>query len=207
MDNLFSKFRKQIKEDQSEVYLIAGLGNPGKEYRETRHNIGFMAVSEIAKELGIEFSRVQNNSLITKGTYQNKRIILAKPQTFMNLSGQAISALMRFYKIPHSNILILFDDVDLPFETIRLRPTGGSSGQKGMKSIIQSLSTQDFPRLRIGIDRPPGKMSTPSYVLQNFSKSQIESLPWLINRAAEAALHFVAEGIDSTMSKFNQIDK
>ncbi len=207
MEKLFSKLKKHKSEDTNEVYLIAGLGNPGKDYRETRHNVGFMAVSEIAKQLGIEFSRVQNNALITKTNYQNKRIILAKPQSFMNLSGQAVGALTRFYKVPQENILILFDDADLPFETIRLRPQGGSSGQKGMKSIIQVLGTQEFPRLRIGIDRPPGKMQTPDYVLQNFSKLQKENLPWVINRAAEAALFFVAEGIDAAMSKFNQIEK
>jgi len=166
-----------------------------------------MAVSEIAKKLDVEFSRVQNKSLVTKANHAGKRIILAKPQTFMNLSGHAVSSLRRFYKIPTANLLILFDDVDLPFETLRLRAEGGSSGQKGMKSIIQSLGTQDFPRLRIGIDRPPGKMRTPDYVLQNFSKSQSENLPWVINRAAEASLLFVAEGINSAMSKFNQIEK
>ena len=207
MKKIFLKLRKQSIENQDDVYLIAGLGNPGQEYRETRHNVGFMAVSEIAKQLGIEFTRVQNKALITKGNYQNKRIILVKPQTFMNLSGQAIGALTRFYKVPHKNILILYDDADLAFETIRLRPEGGSSGQKGMKSIIQVLGTQEFPRLRIGIDRPPGRMRTPDYVLQDFSKSQKETLPWVLNRAAEAALLFAAEGINSAMNKYNQIEK
>lgn len=207
MEKLFSKLKNQSPIAQDDFYLIAGLGNPGQEYRENRHNVGFMAVSEIAKQLGIEFTRVQNKALITKSNYHDRRILLVKPQTYMNLSGQAIGALSRFYKIPNKNILILFDDADLPFETIRLRPEGGSSGQKGMKSIIQVLRTQEFPRLRIGIDRPPGRMQTPDYVLQDFSKSQKENLQWVLNRAAEAALLFVSDGINSAMNKYNQTEK
>ncbi len=207
MDKIFSKFRNKNIDEQNDVILIVGLGNPGRDYKNNRHNIGFMVVSEIAKKLGVEFSRMQNKSLVTKANYEGKRIILAKPQTFMNLSGQAVSSLCRFYKIPNANLIILFDDVDIPFETLRLRAEGGSSGQKGMKSIIQSLGTQHIPRLRIGIDRPPGKMRTPDYVLQDFSKSQSEFLPWVMSRAADAALLFVAEGINSAMSKFNQIEK
>ena len=200
MKKIFEKFSNP----SSETYLIVGLGNPGKEHRNNRHNIGFMVVDAVAKKIGVEFTRVQSKALVTKGEYDGYRLILAKPQTFMNLSGQAVGALARFYKLKQENILIIFDDVDLPLETLRLRPEGGSSGQKGMKSIIQALGVQEFPRLRVGIGRPPGKMQTPDYVLQNFSKQEEDVLPFVLDRASEAVLKFVADGIEEAMNTYNQ---
>jgi len=192
-------------DDQTQnTYLIVGLGNPGREYSQNRHNIGFMLVNRLADRLGISFSRVQNKALVTDGRFQGKKIILVKPQTYMNNSGQAVGALMRFYKISPENLLVAFDDVDLPFETIRVRPSGGSSGQKGMKSIIQHIGTEEFPRLRLGIDRPPGRMQTPDYVLQDFPKAQAEALEIFLERAAEAALLFVSEGVDPAMARYNR---
>lgn len=191
-------------EQAQNTFLIVGLGNPGRQYSQNRHNIGFMLIDRLAHRLGLIFSRVQNKALVTDGRYQGKKTILAKPQTFMNNSGQAVGALTRFYKLSSTNLLIAYDDVDLPFEMIRMRPCGGSSGQKGMKSIIQHLGTEDFPRLRMGIDRPPGRMQTPDYVLQDFAKSQTEALEILLERAADAALLFISEGIDPAMTRFNQ---
>ncbi len=186
-----------------QTILIAGLGNPGRPYRQTRHNIGFMLVDYLAEMLALSFGRMQNKALVTTGHYQGKKVILAKPQTFMNNSGQAVGALMRFYKLSLENLLIVCDDVDLPFETIRLRPAGGSAGQKGMKSIIQHVGSQDFPRLRMGIDRPPGRMETADYVLQKFSKKDNEALEFFLRRAADATLAFVTDGIDYAMTSFN----
>ena len=205
MKRMISALRNN--QEAGDTYLIAGLGNPGREYRLNRHNIGFMVADQVAKELGLEFTRMQNNALVTKGSYTGKSVILAKPRTYMNESGRAVSALLRFYKIPLSNLLVVYDDVDLPFETLRLRPEGGSSGQKGMKSIIQHVGTQEFARLRVGIDRPPGRMQTPDYVLQDFSASQQETLPWVLERAAKAALTFINEGIVAAMNEFNQESK
>jgi len=207
------KFFKRKKDksiqsaNASNLYLIVGLGNPGKQYRENRHNIGFMVVDKLAERLGLTFSRVQYKSLVTDGRYQGKKIILAKPQTYMNNSGQSVGALARFYKLPLANLLVAYDDVDLPFETIRMKQFGGSSGQKGMKSIIQQLNTEEFPRLRLGIDRPPGRMSTPSYVLQNFSEAHAEDLAIFLERAADAALMFTNEGIEAAMTRYNRIDQ
>lgn len=205
------KLFKKIQElsspsEANETYLIVGLGNPGKEYRNNRHNIGFMLLDKLAERLGSTFSRLQYKALITDGRHQGSKIILAKPQTYMNLSGQSVSALVSFYKITQTNILIAFDDVDLPFQTIRLKPSGGSSGQKGMKSIIQQLGTEEFPRLRLGVGRPPGRMSTPSYVLQNFSKADAEDLEIFLERAADAAFLFVTEGIEPAMTRYNRSD-
>ncbi|HEX9019010.1 MAG TPA: aminoacyl-tRNA hydrolase, partial [Anaerolineaceae bacterium] len=131
-------------EEQRLPYLVIGLGNPGREYRETRHNIGFMVIDKLCAELGVSLGRVQSKALVGIGKMEGQKIILAKPQTFMNLSGQAVGGLMRFYKVPISQLIIAHDDLDLPLGSIRLRPGGGSAGQKGMGSIIQQLGTQDF---------------------------------------------------------------
>lgn len=186
-----------------DTLLIVGLGNPGRDYKDNRHNIGFMVVDEVAVRLGMEFSRMQNNAMVTRGEFSGKKLILAKPRTYMNESGRAVSALMRFYKIPTSNLLVIFDDVDLPFESIRIRADGGSSGHKGMNSIIQHLGTQEFPRLRVGIDRPPGRMETPDYVLQDFSSTQREMLPFVLDLSARAAMAFVEIGILQAMNEYN----
>lgn len=185
------------------TFLIAGLGNPGREYAGNRHNVGFMLVDRLASHLGASFSRLESKALICKTEYQGKRIILAKPQTYMNLSGQAVGALVRYYKIPLERMLVAYDDVDLPLGTLRLRPGGGSAGQKGMKSIIERLGSQDFPRLRIGIDRPPGRMDAAAYVLQDFSRQQAEFLPALLDRGVEAVLVFVTLGLEAAMNQFN----
>lgn len=184
-------------------FLIVGLGNPGREYRQNRHNTGFMAIDRLAERLGVSFSRLESRSLVTKGNYQGSRIVLAKPQTYMNLSGQAVGPLLRFYKIPLDNLLVIYDDVDLPLGILRIRPAGGAGGQKGMVSIIERLGTQDFPRMRVGIGRPPGRMDASAYVLQDFSKSEQDILNNTLDRAAEAALVFVTEGIQAAMNTFN----
>jgi len=129
---------------------------------------------------------------------------LIKPQTYMNLSGQAVSSFVRFYKLPLEHILVVYDDVDLPFETLRLKPDGGDAGQKGVRSIIQKLGTQEFPRLRVGIGRPPGRTPVSNYVLQDFSGSDKEMLPFVLDQAASAVLHFVDHGLESAMTLYNQ---
>ena len=190
-------------EDNVTTYLIAGLGNPGREYKDSRHNVGFMVLGRLAERLGVTFSRVESRALMTKADYQSSRLILAKPQTYMNLSGQSVGALLRFYKLPLENLLVVYDDVDLPFGTIRMRPSGGSGGHKGMQSIIQTLTSQEIPRMRIGIERPPGRMQAADYVLQDFSKEESEMLPEILDRAVDAALTFVTEGVETAMNQFN----
>jgi PTH1 family peptidyl-tRNA hydrolase len=184
-------------------FLIIGLGNPGRQYVDNRHNIGFILVSRLAERLGVTFSRMESNALVTKGDYKGRRIILAKPQTYMNLSGQPVNSLVNFYKFPLENLLIIYDDVDLPLEALRLRPGGGSSGHKGMKSIIERLGTQDFPRMRLGIGRPPGRKGAANYVLKNFSKDETEFLPEILERSVNAVLTFVTEGLETAMNQYN----
>ena len=185
------------------IYLIAGLGNPGKEYQTSRHNIGFMLVSRLAEKFGISFTRVQSKALVTSTHYQGKKVILAKPQTYMNLSGQAVGSLFKFYKIQLNNLLVVYDDVDLPFGRIRIRPSGGSAGQKGMQSIISQLGTQDFPRMRLGIGRPPGSKGAASYVLRDFSGEDADFLPAILDRAVEAVLTYISEDLDTAMNRYN----
>ncbi len=184
-------------------FLIVGLGNPGREYRENRHNVGFMLVDRLSQAVEISPSRLQSKALMGMGAYAGQRLILAKPQTFMNLSGQAVSSLVRFYKVPLTNLLVAHDDLDLPLGTLRLRPGGGSGGQKGLGSIIQQLGTQDFPRLRIGIGRPPGQMDAAAYVLQNFSASEREMLQAVLERGVDAVRAFLELGLEAAMNKYN----
>ncbi len=186
-------------------YLIVGLGNPGPEYRQTRHNVGFMLVDRLAERLGVKFTRMESKALVTKGDYQGRRIVLAKPHTFMNLSGQAVAALCRYYKVPPANLLVTYDDVDLPPGAIRIRPQGGSAGQKGMGSIIERLGTQDIPRMRLGIGRPPGRMEAADYVLQKFSSAELELLTATLDRGVDAALLFVTQGLEAAMNQYNGV--
>jgi PTH1 family peptidyl-tRNA hydrolase len=205
MDALF-KFissKQSLPRDSEPGFLIVGLGNPGREYRETRHNIGFMAVDALAASLSIKLTRVQFKAITGTGYIEQSRVILAKPQTFMNLSGQAVSSLMHYYKIEKDHFLVINDDLDLPLGTLRIRPGGGSAGQRGMESIIEKLGTQEFPRLRLGIGRPPGQMDAKDYVLQTFSAAEADLLRLVLESAVSAVKTFVTEGLEPAMNKFN----
>jgi peptidyl-tRNA hydrolase, PTH1 family len=187
----------------TETYLLIGLGNPGREYKDTRHNIGFMLMDHIAVRLDARGMKLQSKALVMSAHHEERKIILAKPQTYMNLSGQSVQGLLHFYKIPFENLLVAHDDLDLPFGTIRIRPSGGPGGQRGMAHTIELLGTRDFPRLRLGIGRPPGRMEAKDYVLQNFSKEDFKFLPDVLSRASDAALTFVTHGLNKAMNQFN----
>jgi len=187
----------------TETYLIIGLGNPGREYKDTRHNIGFMLIDHIAVRLDARGMKLQSKAIVISAHYEERKIILAKPQTYMNLSGQSVQGLLHFYKIPIENLIVAHDDLDLPFGTIRIRPSGGPGGQRGMADAIEKLGTKDFPRLRMGIGRPPGRMAAKDYVLQNFSKDDFTVIPDILNKSADAALTFVTDGLNAAMNKFN----
>ena len=204
IENYFSQpAARQEPDGEKSYYLIVGLGNPGREYQLNRHNVGFMLVDGLAARLGVTFSRVESKALVTKGEYNGHKLILAKPQTYMNLSGQAVVSLVNFYKIPLERLLVAYDDVDLPLGTIRIRPNGGSAGQKGMASVIECLGTQEIPRLRIGIHRPPGRMGAASYVLHDFSPAEQETIQPTLERAIEAVLTFISEDLVTAMNRYN----
>lgn len=185
------------------TYLLIGLGNPGREHMQNRHNVGFMLIDRLAVRLNARGMKLQSKAIITNALYEDTKILLAKPQTYMNLSGQSVQGLLHFYKLPMENLLVAHDDLDLPFGTLRVRPGGGPGGQKGMASTIERLGTKDFPRLRIGIGRPPGRMDPAAYVLQDFSRDEMAALSGMLDRAADAALTFVTDGLDKTMNKYN----
>ena len=196
--------RNNVDNERKLPFLIVGLGNPGAEFSHNRHNVGFMLLDCLADRLGESFSRLESNSLLTKAKYQDKRLLLAKPQTFMNLSGQAVSRLVKYYKIPLESLLIVYDDVDLPLESIRIRPNGGAGGHKGVASIIERLGTKEFPRLRLGIGRPSGRKNAAAHVLQNFTKEENEFLEVTLKRAVDAVLLFVSAGLETAMNKYNE---
>jgi PTH1 family peptidyl-tRNA hydrolase len=193
------------RNDMDESFLVIGLGNPGREYRLTRHNIGFIVLDQLAVKLDVRFSRLQSKALVASAMHHERRIILAKPQTYMNFSGRAVQGLVRFHKLPFTNILIVNDDMDLPVGTIRIKPDGGSAGHKGIISIIQHLGTDEFPRIRLGIGHPPGQMQSQDYVLQGFSENEFTIVSETISRAADAILVWVLEGLDAVMNQYNSM--
>lgn len=183
--------------------IVVGLGNPGREYSTTRHNLGFIAVNRFAAKHSISFSRQKFKSKIASGVVAGEEVLLVKPQTFMNLSGEAVGPLLRFYKKPLSALLVVYDDIDIPFGSIRLRPAGGAGGHKGMESIIENLGSDEFPRVRIGIRGivPVGDLA--NYVLKNFSAEEKAELDGIVNRAC-AAIEAVLKGpFEMAMNRFN----
>lgn len=187
----------------AERALIVGLGNPGREYSKNRHNVGFQIVDHLAARHGLAFSRLQNGAAVASGTIAGRPVVLAKPQKYMNLSGIPVGALVKFYKTPPQDLLIVSDDLDLPVATVRLRPSGGSGGQNGVRNIIERLGTEEFPRLRVGIGRPPGRMGAAAYVLQDFSAHDLELILEVRDRAADAIETWLREGIQLAMSRHN----
>lgn len=183
--------------------LIVGLGNPGREYHSNRHNVGFQVIDHFAKRHGLEFTRQQSRALISTGSIAGRPVVLAKPMQYMNRSGGPVASLLRFYKVELENLLVIADDLDLPAGTIRLRPSGSSGGQNGMKDIIDRLGSQEFPRVRIGIGRPPRHMDPVSYVLQDFGKDEIPIIEETYDRAADAIETWLSDGITLAMSRHN----
>ena len=184
--------------------MIVGLGNPGSRYEHNRHNIGFQIVDELAAAHGLSFDKRQSKAKIASGWIGEQRVLLVKPQTFMNLSGEAVQPLAAYYKIEPTDLIVIFDDLDLPTGKLRLRPFGGAGGHNGMKSIIQRLGTNEFPRLRVGIDRPPGRMDPAAYVLQDFSSDEEEIMVQVRDRARRALERWLEAGIDAAMNEFNR---
>lgn len=186
-----------------EPFLIIGLGNPGKEYAQSRHNVGFMILDHLAERYGVAFTRYEQKAFVVKVASEQGTLIFAKPQTYMNLSGQSVGALVRFYKVPLEQLLIVYDDIDLPFGTLRMRPGGGSGGHKGMQSIIDRLGSQDIARLRIGVGRPSNSKAAANYVLNEFNGREKLDLPLILDRAAQAVQDWIRFGLVEAMNRHN----
>ena len=189
--------------EPSSTFLFIGLGNPGREYASSRHNFGFLLIDRLAVRLNARGMKVQSKAIVMDARYEEHKLILAKPQTYMNLSGQSVQGLVHFYKLSLAHVMILSDDLDIPFGTIRIRASGGPGGQRGLSSILEKLGTKDIPRMRLGIDRPPGRMDPADYVLQNFSRDEMKEISELLDRAADAALEFVSNGLNAAMNNYN----
>ncbi len=184
------------------TFLIVGLGNPGKEYRATRHNVGFMVVEFLASMFKTKFKKYKNIFWLTSIEYNQKKLLILKPATFMNLSGNAVVYGINYYDVVLSNLLVICDDINLNFGTIRIRSKGSDGGQKGVRSIIEHLGTQNFPRLRIGIK--DHFIDAAEYVLSPFNAAEQKDLPFIIEIAADAVLSLMLNGIELTMSRFNR---
>jgi PTH1 family peptidyl-tRNA hydrolase len=189
--------------EMSDRYIIVGLGNPGPQYKKNRHNVGFQIVDYLAERHGLEDKANKHKCLIAGGMIQDRQAILAKPMTFMNRSGGPVGQLVRFFKVPLNRLLIVVDDIDLPTGTLRIRAEGGSAGQNGMKDIISHLKSESFPRLRVGIGRPLGRMNPAAYVLQDFKEPEIPIIIESYDRAARAIETWLQDGIELAMSRFN----
>jgi PTH1 family peptidyl-tRNA hydrolase len=187
------------------MYLIVGLGNPGVEYEWTRHNLGFMLIDKLAAEAGATVKRKECRALIGSAAIENARVRLAKPQTFMNLSGEAVSCLIAKEEIDDASksLIVISDDLALPFGTIRLRERGSAGGHNGLKSIIASIGTNEFMRLRIGIQPEHPLNDAKAFVLAEFSKAQREQVEEILDRAADAVHSVLRNGIKKAMSVFN----
>lgn len=187
----------------TELYLVIGLGNPGRKYTDTRHNVGWHVLDALAQRHGLAFAKTERKALTASGEIAGRRVLLAKPQTFMNLSGEAARGLVDFYKIDLARLLVVADDLDLPLGTLRLRPAGSAGGQRGVASVIQHLGTPNFNRLRFGIGRPPGKMDPVAYVLQAFSGDDAILARETAGHAAAAIETWLRDGIEAAMSRYN----
>jgi peptidyl-tRNA hydrolase, PTH1 family len=186
------------------LWLIVGLGNPGKEYDATRHNIGFDVVDELSQRMHTSFRRARRASAVTaEGRLAGQRVVLAKPLTFMNRSGDAVAGLLAFYRVPVSRLVVVHDELDLPLESLRIKAGGGSGGHNGLKSVGASIGTVDYYRVRVGIGRPPGRMDPAAYVLRRFSASERDAAEGAVHRAADAVQVLVGEGLAAAQNGFN----
>ncbi len=183
--------------------LVVGLGNPGRKYAGTRHNVGFDVLDELSRRASAPAPRSSMDALVADAQLAGERVLLAAPQTFMNLSGRSVRQMIDFYKLPLDDLLVVCDDLNLPCGKLRLRKSGSAGGQKGLQSIIQQLGTEDFPRLRIGIDRPPPRMDSAAYVLARFSAHEREDIERAILVAADGVEFWLREGAEAAMNRIN----
>lgn len=185
------------------MYLIVGLGNPEPEYSKTRHNMGFDVINKLAEEFNIDLKKQKFNSYYATGTIENEKVILVKPQTFMNLSGEAVKPFADFYKIEPSNILLIYDDIDIPTGTMKIRKKGGPGTHNGMKSVVHELGTTEFPRVRVGTGGNEKIIDLIKYVISPVNSEEYVKLEQGIDKAVEAVKQIIKSGIDNAMNKLN----
>jgi PTH1 family peptidyl-tRNA hydrolase len=186
-----------------EQVLLVGLGNPGPRYAGNRHNVGFMVLDELAARIGGRFKAHKGGAEVLEGRLADRRVVLAKPRSFMNLSGGPVSATAKFYKIPPSGVVVVHDELDLPFGGLKLKLGGGDNGHNGLRSITKSLGTKDYYRVRFGIGRPPGRMDPADFVLKDFSAVERKELPFEVDRCADAAEALIGKGLTAAQNAFH----
>ena len=189
--------------NDQEWLMVVGLGNPGLKYAGNRHNVGFHCLDRLAEKHDLVFDKRQLDAELAMGRIAGRRAILVKPQTFVNASGEAAGAVARFFKVDAGDVLVIYDDLDLPQGTTRLRPRGSSGGHNGIKSVIDHLGTQGFPRVRVGIGRPPGRMAPKAYVLQDWGEAERAEMEEVYDRVVSAVEAFIRQGIKEAMNQFN----
>ena len=182
-------------------WLVVGLGNPGPGYAGNRHNVGAMVVAELAQRMSVGFKSSRSNAMVAEGRVSDARFVLAKPLSFMNLSGGPTASLLKYYKLDVSRLIVVHDELDIPFDTLRLKLGGGNGGHNGIRDISSAVGSPDYIRVRVGIGRPPGRMDAASFVLQNFSGTERETLPNLVSEAADAVELIAAEGLTAAQLK------
>lgn len=185
------------------MYIIVGLGNPGSEYRGTRHNMGFLVIDELAEEYHISVDTKKHKGLIGKGMIGSEKVVLVKPQTYMNLSGECLREVKQFYKVDSEQILVIYDDISLTPGQLRIRKKGSAGGHNGIKSIIANLGTQEFPRVKVGVGEKPPRMDLADYVLGHYQGEDKKKIEEGIKEAARAVRVLIEEGADAAMNQFN----
>ena len=185
------------------MILVVGLGNPGNQYENTRHNVGFLTVDILAEKLNISVKKLKFKSLYGETILNTEKLILIKPQTFMNNSGESVREWVNFYKVPPENLIVIQDDIDIPFATLRLRQKGSAGTHNGMKSIIYQIQQDNFPRVKIGVGQKKGPMDLADFVLSGFAKEEQKSIEEVILLAADAVLDIVKNGIEHAMNQYN----
>ena len=185
------------------MIVIAGLGNPGSKYSETRHNVGFNVIDRLAESNDIKVNKLKFRALTGEGFIGDQKVLLLKPSTYMNNSGQAIREVMEFYKLPAENLLVIVDDIDIEFASIRLRKSGSAGSHNGLKSIIYHIQVDNFPRLKIGIGKKPSYFDLADFVLSKFTQEERKLIDKSIEKASEAVEEFVKNGIEQAMNKYN----
>ncbi|MCK2237024.1 MULTISPECIES: aminoacyl-tRNA hydrolase [unclassified Crossiella] len=190
---------------EDELLLVVGLGNPGPQYEGNRHNIGFLVLDELAARIGGKFKAHKGGAAVSEGRLGGRRVVLAKPRSYMNVSGGAVAGTARFYKIDPARIVVVHDELDLPYGSIRLKLGGGENGHNGLRSISKSLATKDYLRARFGIGRPPGRQDPADFVLKDFSSVERKELALLIDQCADAVEALAADGLEAAQNRFHAL--
>lgn len=202
---LFERFKNQEK--GQEIFVVVGLGNPGKQYEQTKHNVGFLVIDKLAEKYQIPMTKFQYKAFVGSGTIKNKKVLLVKPQTFMNLSGESVREIVNFYKVPQERFVVIYDDTSLPMGQIRLREKGSHGGHNGIRNIIQLMGTDVFGRIKVGIGEKPNGWDLADYVLAKFEPNDLPLMENGMDKATEAVEWILSRGMQDAMNRMNQRQK